>query len=180
MDQDEGLADLVRALPEIRRSRPEAAVLFCGSGKGAQSLLQLSARLGVADSVIVPSGFVRQRTPAYLSALAVAVFPKRRVHSSDVAAPFELQSAMAVAAPVVAVKTRWTDGWIDDAANGVLVQPGDSPALAAAILRLLQDRTLAERLGREARASFESRADRRKIEAVVMGTLEAPAARSAA
>ena len=83
LDLDEGLVDLVRALPRVRQSRPDAAILFCGSGKGAQSLLQLAARLGVAEHVIVPSGFVRQRTPDYLSAFAAAVFPKRRARAAD-------------------------------------------------------------------------------------------------
>ncbi len=181
LDFDEGLADLVRALPEVRRVQPDAAVLFCGSGKGAQPLLQLAARLGVAEHVIVPSGFVRQRTPDYLSAFAVAAFPKRRGRLAEVAAPFELQAAMAVAAPIVAADNRWTDGWIVDGETGLLVQPGDPGALAASILRLLEDRSLAEALGRGARMALDRRADRRRVDQAIIAALEGgPAARSAA
>jgi glycosyltransferase involved in cell wall biosynthesis len=42
---------------------------------------------------------------------------------------------------------------VEDGANGVLVEPGDTKALADALRRLLTDRALAERLGRGAHAS---------------------------
>jgi glycosyltransferase involved in cell wall biosynthesis len=44
---------------------------------------------------------------------------------------------------------------IDDGVNGLLVPPGDSQALAAALERILSDRSLAERLGAAAYASAE-------------------------
>ncbi|MEO7027397.1 MAG: glycosyltransferase [Caulobacteraceae bacterium] len=179
IDLDEGLADLVRALPAIRMAAPDAAILFCGSGKGAQPLLQLAARLGVADHLIIPSGFVRQRTPDYLSAFSVAVFPKHRSHTA-LMAPFELQAAMAVGAPIVAVDVPWSRAWIESGSNGILVTPGDVDQIANAIIRLLEDRGAAERLGAAGRSSFQARASRRVIDPMVVAMLQGGPDRSAA
>lgn len=44
---------------------------------------------------------------------------------------------------------------VEDDANGLLVDPGDVDGLAAAIVRVLNDRALAERLGRVAHASAD-------------------------
>ena len=148
IDNDEGLADLVRALPAIRQACPDAAILFCGSGKGGQTLLQLAAQLDVADHVLIPTGFVRQRTADYLSAFSVAAFPKRRGASPGLSAPFELQAALAVSAPVVAADNPWARDWITEDETGLTVAAGDVEGLARAILRLLGDKALVDRIGR--------------------------------
>lgn len=45
---------------------------------------------------------------------------------------------------------------VDDGATGILVPPGDAAALADALVRVLSDRTLAERLGVEGRRSVDA------------------------
>ena len=44
---------------------------------------------------------------------------------------------------------------VDDGVNGLLVEPGDTEALAEALVRVLSDREVAERLGRGAHASAD-------------------------
>jgi glycosyltransferase involved in cell wall biosynthesis len=44
---------------------------------------------------------------------------------------------------------------VDDGVNGLLVEPGDTEALADALVRVLGDRALAERLGTAAHASAD-------------------------
>ena len=57
------------------------------------------------------------------------------------------------ARPVVATRVGGIPDLVDDARNGLLVEPGDTAALADAIVRILSDRELAERLGAGAHAS---------------------------
>jgi glycosyltransferase involved in cell wall biosynthesis len=55
--------------------------------------------------------------------------------------------------PVLATRVGGIPDLVEDGVNGMLVTPGDVAALADALVRLLTDRSLAERLGDGARRS---------------------------
>jgi glycosyltransferase involved in cell wall biosynthesis len=55
--------------------------------------------------------------------------------------------------PVVAARVGGIPDLVRDGENGLLVDPGDAPGLADALVRVLDDRALAARLGDAARAA---------------------------
>jgi glycosyltransferase involved in cell wall biosynthesis len=57
--------------------------------------------------------------------------------------------------PVVASRVGGIQDLVEDGRNGLLVEPGDTPALADALVRVLTDRSLAERLASAAHASAD-------------------------
>jgi glycosyltransferase involved in cell wall biosynthesis len=57
------------------------------------------------------------------------------------------------ARPVVASRVGGIPDLVQDGVNGLLVEPGDSQALAGALVRVLTDRELAERLAAGAHSS---------------------------
>lgn len=61
-----------------------------------------------------------------------------------------LFEAMAMGKPVVATRVAGTRDYLRDGENGLLVEPGDAPALAQAVNRLLGDPALAARLAENA------------------------------
>jgi glycosyltransferase involved in cell wall biosynthesis len=63
--------------------------------------------------------------------------------------------AMAAGRAVVSSAIGGTDELIDDGETGLLVQPGDAGALAAALRRLLSDSTLRASSARRARQRVE-------------------------
>lgn len=63
-----------------------------------------------------------------------------------------LFEAMAMGKPVVATRATGTIDYVRDGENGLLVEPGDAPALAAAVNRLLEKPALAARLATSALA----------------------------
>jgi glycosyltransferase involved in cell wall biosynthesis len=65
--------------------------------------------------------------------------------------------AMALGRPVVGTNAGGTPEQIDDGVTGHLVPPGDPPALAEAIGRLLADRELRERMGAAGRSRYLER-----------------------
>ena len=82
-----------------------------------------------------------------------------------------LFEAMAMGKPVVATRAAGTVDYVRDGENGLLVEPGDAPALALAIRRLLQDPALARRLAATAledcrREWLPDQHARRKLEAI--------------
>jgi glycosyltransferase involved in cell wall biosynthesis len=61
--------------------------------------------------------------------------------------------ALARGRPVLGARVGGIRDLIEDGVNGVLVAPGDTEALAAALVELLSDRALVERLAGTARES---------------------------
>ena len=68
---------------------------------------------------------------------------------------FSTLEAMAASRPVVATNLPHLATLIRDGQNGLLVPPGDQPTMARAILRLLEEPDLRERLGTAARHTAE-------------------------
>ncbi len=68
-----------------------------------------------------------------------------------------LLEAMSYGIPVVASKTGGITDIVEDEINGLVVEPGDPAALAAALERLARDPALASRLGAAGRCTVESR-----------------------
>jgi glycosyltransferase involved in cell wall biosynthesis len=73
--------------------------------------------------------------------------------------PNVLVEAMAAGAPVIATGVSGIPELVEHEHNGLLVEPDDPEALAAALLRLHEDRELAARLAREGQQTVRERFD---------------------
>ena len=127
-------------LPEF----PSLKVLVAGDGPERARLEEAALRLGVADTVLFLG--IRRDVPALLAAVDVAVL------SSDYeGSPLSVMEYMAAAKPVVSTRVGGVPELLAEDVHGLLVQPRDPEALAAAVARLLRDPALAKRLGAEGR-----------------------------
>jgi glycosyltransferase involved in cell wall biosynthesis len=81
------------------------------------------------------------------------------VINASAAEPFGLSLLEAQASGVAVIGTAagGIPEFVVDGETGLLVPPGDAPALAVAVGRLLDDATLRERLGRNGRSEVEAR-----------------------
>jgi L-malate glycosyltransferase len=95
---------------------------------------------------------------ARLAAFDVAVAP-----SVNEGFSLALAEAMAAGCAVIASKVGGMAEMVEDGVTGLLVPPDDEEALAAALIKLLDDGQLRLRLGDAARASALMRFDREKI-----------------
>lgn len=136
-----GLDVFLRAVALVAERRPATRFTVQGTGTLADELPRLAARLGVSDRVSFP-GFLPGAEA--LARLAVLVVPSWYETGS-----LTLLEGMAAGVPVVASRA----GAIPEIAAGVveLVEPGDANAVAAAVLRLLDDPGWAVRRARAAR-----------------------------
>jgi glycosyltransferase involved in cell wall biosynthesis len=133
-----GVDLLLRALPEVRRQYPGARLVLAGDPfyasyrREAARLKQLARDLGIADSVAVVGG----KTPAEVAKLmaesTVVVLPSRRETFGAV-----LIEALACGTPVVATRCGGPEEVVTPAV-GMLVPPEDPPALAAALVDVLE------------------------------------------
>ena len=71
--------------------------------------------------------------------------------------PNSLIEAMAMKLPVVSTKITGIPEIVDDDINGILIAPNDEDVLAKAIIRLIENKDLRERLSRNARKKVEEK-----------------------
>jgi glycosyltransferase involved in cell wall biosynthesis len=139
-----GLDVLVAAAAAVAREFPEVTFHVAGEGPERASLQAAVSAAGM-ESRFHLHGAVAD-IPGFLAGLDVAALPSRAEGMSNAVLEY-----MAAARPLVATAVGATPEVVRDGTDGLLVRPGDAPALAAAIARLLRDRALARRLGMSAR-----------------------------
>jgi glycosyltransferase involved in cell wall biosynthesis len=134
---------LLNAMKRVLEHRP-ARLFVLGKGPQLASLQALAGKLGIASSVHF-AGF--QSNPfKFMARAKVFALSSLWEGFGNV-----LVEAMACGIPVVA--TRCPSGpeeIVTDGVNGLLVPSGDPDALAAAILRLLEDEAVRRRLSEAA------------------------------
>jgi glycosyltransferase involved in cell wall biosynthesis len=167
-----GQHDVIAAAEIVLRTHARAAFVLVGGdifGDATpyeRELREDIARRGLGDRVHL-AGQIDDVPAALASADLV-------VHASD-AEPFGriLIEAGAARRPVVAYASGAVDEIVVDGETGVLVRPGNPPALAAGIARLLGDAALRQALGTAAAARvaahFDARDVARRVEAVLLG-----------
>jgi glycosyltransferase involved in cell wall biosynthesis len=142
---EKGYDDLIRAIAVLERDSPcPFLCVILGHGPERQRLQALIDELHVAHVVKLVGR--RKDVPDVIRALDVAV-----LCSKNEGSPLAVMEYMAGAAPIVATAVGGVPELVKDGVHGVLVEPRDPEALAAAIRRLLVDRPLASRLGTAAR-----------------------------
>jgi glycosyltransferase involved in cell wall biosynthesis len=137
---------LVAAAPAVLAAHPEARFYVVGEGDLQAPLEAQAAALGLGDRFVF-AGFTRDVGAAF-SAFDIVVFP-----SLWEGTPLTAFEALAMGKPIVATDA---DGLLDvlqDGRDAIVVPKRDAAALAAAIVRLIEDRPLATRLAEGARAT---------------------------
>ncbi|HXD75369.1 MAG TPA: glycosyltransferase family 4 protein, partial [Vicinamibacterales bacterium] len=152
-----GAEALARAYVSLRASNPAATqnarLLMIGEGARLDAVRQILTE-GRAMEQTTFTGLVAQAEgPAYLAACDVLVSP--HVPNPDgtpfFGSPTKLFEYMAMGKGIVASRLDQIGEVLEDGQTALLVPPGDVDALASAIARLVQDRTLRECLGADAR-----------------------------
>jgi L-malate glycosyltransferase len=139
-----GIGDYLKAIAILAGRFDEARFVIVGDGASRRDLEDQARRLGLAERVVFTG--TRLDVAAILSQATISVAPSLSEGLSNV-----VLESMAAGVPVVATRVGGTPEILEDGVTGLLVPPCDAPALAGAIGRLLEDETLARRLGEAAR-----------------------------
>ncbi len=144
LHRQKGVEYFIRAAPAVLKKHPEATFVVVGGGPWEARIKAETARLGLGDRMILAG----ERTDAldWLSLFDVFVLP-----SLWEGLPLVLIEAAILGRPIVATDIDGSREIIRDGETGLLVPPADPKALAGAVLRLLDDPSLARRLGEASR-----------------------------
>ncbi|MGE5373150.1 MAG: glycosyltransferase [Solirubrobacterales bacterium] len=147
---EKGLPYFLTAAAKIHAENQEVRFVIVGAGPLETALKEAAVRLGI-DQVVLFVGY-QANVPAWIDLIDVAV-----VSSITEALSLALIEMMAQAKPIAASAVGGIPEVVTDGIDGLLVPPADSDRLAAAVLRLLNDRLLAKRLGRTAAETVAQR-----------------------
>lgn len=145
------VATLLDGFAKTLRSYPTARLVLVGEGHQRQAMMQHAAALGIQDAVQFTGLIEHSQVPPLVSAADIAVAPYPLMKHELWLSPLKLFEYMASGTAVVASEVGQVAQVIRDQSNGLLVPPGDSSAMMAALVRLLDDVPLRARLGRQAR-----------------------------
>lgn len=146
---------LIRSIPAVLHAVPDARFLFVGNDCGMSDYLTRQASvLGISGRVDFIGYRPREELAGYYNRCAVCCVPSLWENQ-----PYTCLEAMACGRPVVASSTGGIPEIIENGVNGLLVPAGSVVRLAEAIIRLLEDRKLADSVGENARKTIEMRYD---------------------
>jgi L-malate glycosyltransferase len=146
---EKGQRHLIEALPVVRVSHPETRLILAGDGASRAELEALAKQLGQAETVLFP-GFVNNVAQVY-DGLDAFVFP-----SEFEGLGTALQTAMAAGLPSIST-TRGALAEVVAHERTALVAEPDGKQFAAAMLRLINDTGLRQKLGVAGRLEIEQR-----------------------
>lgn len=152
---------LVKAMPKIIKEVPDAKLVLVGSGGMREELESACKQLGVENYVNF-AGFVEENLkPFFYRAADVFVLPS--VMTSEVF-PIVFLEASASGLPMVVSDLDTFKCIIDDGYNGLFTKRGDEKNLADAIIYLLENEEIREKMGKNARKRVENYSWRRIAE----------------
>jgi glycosyltransferase involved in cell wall biosynthesis len=145
-----GVEDLVAAFAKLRAESGDNRLLLVGDGPARTPVEAQVRAQGLAERVHFTGAVEPAKVPGLLASMDVAVAPYRPLQQFYFS-PLKVYEYMAAGLSVVASAVGQLNQLIEPEINGLLVPPGDVPALANALERLRKDpekRTLLGRAGR--------------------------------
>jgi glycosyltransferase involved in cell wall biosynthesis len=153
-----GVADLVSAIAILAETDRTYRLLIVGDGPEAESLEAQVRRDGVEDMVEMTGAVDPQDMPRLLHRMHVAAAPYP-VSPDFYFSPLKVYEYFAAGLPVVATRVGDLPSVLGDGRLGLLTEPGNPGALAAACEALRADENLRWKLGRQARCAAEENHD---------------------
>lgn len=138
LHESKGVFDLVRAMPQVLAKIPQATFTLAGDGDLA-GVAYLAQTLGVHQALNLPGWVEGAAKDALLATADVLVLP-----SYFEGLPICILEAMAMGIPVVSTAIGGIPEALENGASGTLITPGDTGALAAALIATLLNREASE------------------------------------
>jgi len=144
---------LIRALPDVRRRVPDAALLLVGGGPDSGRLNRLAAQAGVSDHVVLTGAVPGSELPAHFAAGDVFAMPCRTRGAGLDVEGFGIVylEAAATGLPVVAGRSGGAPETVLDGITGHVVDGRNVTNIATAVGGLLGDPERAAKMGRAGR-----------------------------
>jgi phosphatidylinositol alpha-mannosyltransferase len=146
LEKRKGLSHLLRAWGTVGREFPNARLVVVGGGRGLAHYRNWVNNSGI-QNILFTGQVPDEDLPRYYQAADVYCAPSTGQESFGIV----LLEAMAAGAPIVATTIPGYGEVVTHDREGLLVPPKDSESLAGALIHLLADAELRQRLSMEGR-----------------------------
>lgn len=144
---------LIESLQEVFNKIPNAIAIFAGyNTQLAPYIIKRAKELNIKDRVYVHAQHLEEEKYLYYSACDVYVLP-----TLTEGFPTSILEAMAFGKPVIVSDVTGVNDVIVNGINGFLVKPGSINELSEIVVKVLLDRNLASRVGKNAQTIVKQR-----------------------
>lgn len=163
-----GYEYLIRAIPLILKSVPQAKLVFIGDGESENELKELTKNSGLQDSILFLGR--RKNAQRLMNGFDVLAVPSLSEGISMV-----ILEAMAISLPVAATKVGGNPEVVEDGVTGILVEEKNEAGLAQGLIHILRDENKRKTMGiaglKRVKEKFSLENMARKYEEVYEGLL---------
>ncbi len=156
--EKKGIDTLVQAIKVLHYQGEKAELLIAGSGPLKDELARLVFQTGLTSNEVKFLGAIPHTQVAeFIESLDAFVLPCKQDKNGDMdGIPVVLMEAMLSGVPVISTKISGIPELVIDKETGLLVEPNNEHALAAAILTLSNDDILRENMMKHAVTKVQS------------------------
>jgi phosphatidylinositol alpha-1,6-mannosyltransferase len=153
LSPEKGAHHLLAAMAELVARVPTVKLLIIGDGPQRESLREQAAELDIERHIVWTGRLLHGEAMVHLAFADVVVVPSQ----CDEGFGLSAIEAMAFGKPVVASNAGGLREVVSDGQDGMLAPVGNPGELANAIVTILTDDALRDRMGRAARKNVEER-----------------------
>jgi len=150
-----GIENFIAAIPHIIAREKKVKFLLIGDGAAKSQAESRAILLGVADSVKFIPAQPREKLEDLLAILDIGVAPYKELPMKFYNSSMKVFDYMAGGCAIVASRIGQVAEIVRHEQNGLLVPPGDVPALADSILRLVRQPALRRQLSARAQQELQ-------------------------
>lgn len=155
----EGLDCLIDAMPLLLACNADARLLLVGGGPCADDLRKQAEASPAAHAIRFVGRVPHEEVERYYALADIMAYPRKASRLTDLVTPLKPLEAMAQGKLVAASSVGGHRELVTDGETGVLFAPDDPAACAAALARLLADRSQWDSILAKGRAHVRDRHD---------------------
>ena len=156
LDPYKGIDIVLQAIGMLRHTHPDLSYDVVGDGQDRHRLPELARELGVADRVTFHGRTSEEKKAALMAAADVFVLPNRSEPGEIEGFGIVFVEAGAFGLPSIAGRDGGTSDAVIDGETGLIVDGEDVSSVQHALDQLLDDPSMAEKMGRAGHARFWS------------------------
>lgn len=150
IEKDKGIQYMVKAMPEVLKSIPDAKLRVIGDGSYKPKIQKLINKLNLNDSVSLWGTVDMDMLPVYYNTHTIFVNSTIRQNGYDLT----LIESMSCGRPTIATDIGSIPTLINDGENGILVEKKNLSELSSAVISLLTNKEDCQWLGEHARKTI--------------------------